>query len=401
MPSDTPADRLYQPLSLPCGVVLKNRLAKAAMSDSLGDGEGNPTDEQMRLYQRWAGGGAGLAIIGEVAVNPAFAEKPGNLVLGPKAFGKRFEQLAHKGAENGSQLWLQLGNAGALTHPPIGTPKGPSAISMPELTCAALKIEEIRAIPGEFARAAEMAKQLGFGGVEIHAAHGFLLSQFLSPLFNRRDDEYGGDINARMRLLLEVIAATRAAVGPRYPVGVKLNATDQMVGGLEEEESLDVVAALDKHNIDLLDISGGAYFPGSTAASDRVSGKPYFADFAKRARQLTHTPLMLTGGIRTRNQAIEVLESGTADLLGLARGFALHPDLPMRWQAGDALELAFPRFENPPPGGVTAWFTMRLTDLGCDREDSSTPDLQAAVEAYNTRDAERETGWNRCFRSAD
>lgn len=173
--SDQDRDRLFRPLQLPCGVILKNRIAKSAMSDSLGDGRGNPTDEQIRLYGRWARGGPAVSIIGEVQGNPRFAEKPGNLVLCPDSDLARFKQLAEEGSANGTLLWLQLGHAGAMAHPPISNPKGPSAIDIPGLACTALTKEEIRDLPSEFAATAKLAGTLGFGGVEIHAAHGFLI----------------------------------------------------------------------------------------------------------------------------------------------------------------------------------------------------------------------------------
>ena len=248
---------LFDPLELPCGIVLKNRIVKAAMSDSLGDGYGNPSEAQCRLYERWADGGVAAAIVGEVQGSSHYAEKPGNLVLDEHADHGRFERLARAGSRNGAQLWLQLGHAGAMAYPPISDPKGPSVLELPGLSCAALSLDEIRALPAEFARTARLARRLGFGGVQIHAAHGFLLSQFLSPPFNRRDDAYGGSIEARMRLLLEVVEAVRAAVDRRFVVALKLNVTDQLAGGLEERDAMRVIAALDGSGIDLLDISGG------------------------------------------------------------------------------------------------------------------------------------------------
>ena len=219
---------LFQPLTLPCGETLKNRIAKAAMSDSLGDGKGQPSREQIRLYRRWAEGGAGLSIVGEVQSSPWFPEKPGNLVLDADADTARFQALAEAGHRAEGQLWAQLGHAGALAHPLISSPKGPSALDLPGVRCAEMTLAEINAFPSLIAATAKRASDAGFGGVEIHAAHGFLLSQFLSPLFNRRSDAHGGPIENRMRLLLETIEATRSAVGPAFPVGVKLNATDQL-----------------------------------------------------------------------------------------------------------------------------------------------------------------------------
>ncbi len=388
---------LFQSLELPCGVVLKNRIVKSAMSDSLGDGCGNPTDAQIRLYERWADGGVAASIIGEVQGTPHYAEKPGNLVLHQDADLARFEELARRGSADGTQLWLQLGHAGAMAHPPVSTPKGPSAIDIPGLTCEALTLQEIEALPAEFARTASLAQQLGFGGVQIHAAHGFLLSQFLSPLFNQRDDAYGGSLASRMRLLLEVVQAVRDAVDPGFVVAVKLNATDQLEGGFAEKESLEVVAALDETGIDLIDISGGTYFPGAKSASDSAGSGPCFLDFAVQARQRTSKPLMATGGFKTRQQVVDALRSGHVDLAGIARGFVLDTGLPNNWRSKIAVDPEFPRFSSPPVGGITAWYTMRLTQVGEGRETAERPDLDAAVRDYDERDRLRADKWIQRF----
>jgi len=367
------------------------------MSDSLGDGCGNPTNAQIRLYERWAEGGLAVSIIGEVQGNPDFAEKPGNLVLAPGAELDRFELLAKRGTVDGAQLWLQLGHAGAMAHPPISNPKGPSAIDIPGLTCAELSRDEIQNLPSEFARTAGMAKNAGFGGVQIHAAHGFLLSQFLSPLFNRREDAYGGDITARMRLLFEVVDEVRSAVGPRFPVAIKLNATDQLEGGFEKDDALAVISALDGTGIDLIDISGGTYFPGAKSASDGAGAGPYFTEFAKSARRRTDKPLMVTGGFKTLRQAIDAVSGGVADVVGLARALALEPALPRGWHTGAMGDPTFPRFASPPEGGITAWYTMRLRALAEDRETAADLDLWAAVKAYEDRDNERTATWKSRF----
>jgi len=391
-------DMLFQPLELPCGTILRNRIAKSAMSDSLADGCGNPTYAQIRLYERWAEGGLALSIIGEVQGNPNFAEKPGNLVLAPGAQLDRFALLAQRGATDDAQLWLQLGHAGAMAHPPISNPKGPSAIDIPGLTCAALTRDEIRNLPSEFARTARMAKDAGFGGVQIHAAHGFLLSQFLSPLFNKRGDAYGGAITGRMRLLLEVVDEVRSTVGPNFPVAIKLNATDQLEGGFENDDALEVIAALNGTGVDLIDISGGTYFPGAKSASDGRGAGPYFTEFAKSARRRTKKPLMVTGGFKTLQQAVDAVSGGAADIVGLARALVLNPALPRGWQTGAVGDPAFPKFASPPEGGITAWYTMRLTALAEDRETTDALDLKAAVKAYEDRDNDRVAKWKGRFR---
>ncbi|MEM9969128.1 MAG: NADH:flavin oxidoreductase/NADH oxidase family protein [Pseudomonadota bacterium] len=391
------AAALNQTLTLPCGSKLKNRIAKSAMSDSLGDGAGNPTDDQINLYERWAKGGLGLSIIGEVQATPNYAEKPGNLVLNDQSDRGQLKRLASAGATDGAQLWLQLGHAGAMADAPISTPKGPSALDLPGLTCGAFSFDEIIALPFEFARTASIAKELGFGGVEIHAAHGFLLNQFLSPLFNRRGDAYGGSLENRMRLLLEVIDAVRDAVGPGFPIGVKLNATDQLEGGFAEDEALEVIAAVDQTTIDLIDISGGTYFPGAKSSSDRAGAGPYFLDFAERARSKTSICLMVTGGFKTLTQAESAVASGRADMVGMARALVIDPELPKNWLKGERVEPPFPWFKNPPEGGVTAWFTMQITQHARGEVGLSPNELADAIEAYADRDYARSRIWNSTF----
>ena len=384
---------LADPLTLPCGATLKNRIAKSAMSDSLGDGAGNPTGDQVNLYKRWAMGGLALSVIGEVQGTPYFAEKPGNLILDLRSDMEQFKRLAEAGQAGQAQLWLQLGHAGAMADAAISSPKGPSALDLPGLRCGALSLREIQALPSEFARTAKLAKNIGFGGVELHAAHGFLLSQFLSPLFNKRNDSYGGSLQNRMRLLLEVIAAVRHAVGPEYPVGLKLNATDQLAGGFSEDEALDVIAALNDTGIDMIDISGGTYFPGASSSSDRAGSGPYFLDFAARARNKTPIPLMLTGGFKTLGQAEDAIANGQADIVGLARALVIDPELPSDWLSDQRGDLRFPRFSNPPEGGVTAWYTMQITRQAKGDPLLAPEDLAAAMAIYEERDAQRRNIW--------
>ncbi len=243
-----------------------------------------------------------------------------------------------------------------------------------------------------------MAQSLGFGGVQIHAAHGFLLSQFLSPLFNKRTDAYGGSIESRMRLLLEVVEAVRSTVDPDFVVAVKLNATDQLEGGFEKHDALAVISALDQTGIDLIDISGGTYFPGAKSASDSAGSGPYFVDFASRARNRTSKPLMVTGGFKTRQQAIDAICNGGVDLIEIARALVLDPDLPNNWRDENSVDPVFPHFSSPPAGGITAWYTMRLTEIGEGREAGDVPDLEAAIREYDERDKRRAVVWSEHFK---
>ena len=388
---------LEQPLQLPCGAILKNRLVKSAMSDSLGDGTGNPTPEQIRLYERWAQGGVALAIIGEVQTDSRYPEKPGNLVLTHDTNLDAFETLARKGTSNGAHLWVQLGNAGALAHPPVSSPKGPSAFALDGLECAQMSRDEIIQTPRAYATSAGRAKEAGFSGVQIHAAHGFLLSQFLSPLFNKRTDDYGGSIADRMRIVFEVIEAVREAVGESFPVGIKINSSDKLVGGLDEHDALEAVGMLERTSIDLIDISAGTYFPGAQNTSDATrTAAPYFIEFAERARGVTNIPVMATGGFRMRKHAIDALEQKQVDAVGLARAMALDANLANKWLGGSG-DSQFPVFDKPVPGGVTAWYTMRLTALARDGENDFHLTPEESLEAYEARDRQRCEKWRKHF----
>ncbi|MCV6610072.1 MAG: NADH:flavin oxidoreductase/NADH oxidase family protein [Amphritea sp.] len=388
---------LNHSLTLPCGAVLKNRFVKSAMSDSLGDGQGNPTDAQTRLYERWAEGGTALSIIGEVQIDARFPEKPGNLVLSERSDMNALRQLTSRATVNQAHIWPQLGHAGALSHPPLSQPAGPSALNIGELRCDGLSLEQVRQLPDSYARAALIAQQAGFTGVQIHAGHGFLLSQFLSPLFNKRTDLYGGSIEARSRIIVEVIESIRKAVGTGFPIGIKINCSDLLEGGLTESDALDVIRILNDTTLDLIEISGGTYFPGAKASSDRASDGPYYLGFAQMARQLTDIPIMITGGFKHRDQAIAALYSGAVDLIGLARAMVVNPNLPNDWISNTHQSPAFPRFESTTSGGITAWFTMRLTALEQDNEINFDMDLATALDQYEMRDNQRVLKWREYF----
>jgi 2,4-dienoyl-CoA reductase-like NADH-dependent reductase (Old Yellow Enzyme family) len=200
---------------------------------------------------------------------------------------------------------------------------------------------EIGATIERFAFAADACRRAGFDGVQVHAAHGYLLSQFLSPLTNRRDDEWGGPPENRARLLLAIVRAVRSRTGPGFTIAVKLNSADFQRGGFSEEDSLRVIGWLDAEGVDLLEISGGNYespalFLGPGVRSSTVAREAYFLEFARRVRGVTRMPLMVTGGFRSAAAMEAALEEDALDVVGLARPLALEPDLPARLLAGEA-----------------------------------------------------------------
>lgn len=332
---------LERPLTLPSGAVLANRIAKASMSEGLADPDGLPNERHLRLYERWGKSGAGLLLTGNVQVDPRYLESAGNVVLEEGTPLEPFGRWAKAASLGGAALWMQIAHPGRQTPLFIArTPLAPSAVPAVKMMGSfgkprALEEREIEDLVARFARTAALAKDAGFAGAQLHGAHGYLISQFLSPLTNLRTDRWGGPLEGRARFLMEAFRATRAAVGPAFPIGVKLNSADFQRGGFGEEESLEVVRMLEAAGADLIEISGGNYespemfVPAKTAESTRAR-EAYFLEFAAKVRAASKIPLMVTGGFRTRAGMEAALASGALDVIGLARPMALEPDLPAR-----------------------------------------------------------------------
>lgn len=334
---------LGDPLLLPCGVSLQNRIAKAAMSEQLGGADGEPSEGLLRLYERWGRSGAGLLITGNVMLDARRRGEAGNVVVEDDRHAAMLARWAATATAHGAQVWMQINHPGRQAprfldpHPvaPSAVPMkiGGGAFASPR----ALESTEIEDIIARFARAAAVAKQTGFGGVQIHAAHGYLISQFLSPQTNLRDDAWGGDPIRRRRFLLEIVNAVRAEVDAEFPISVKLNSADFQRGGFDEHESIEVVAALAEARIDLLEISGGTYERAVMFSADSTHRREaFFLDYAERVRASVKLPLMLTGGFRTRRGMAAALTGGAVDVVGLARPLAVEPDLPARLLGGEA-----------------------------------------------------------------
>lgn len=327
---------IASPLTLPCGVELPNRLGKAAMSETLADMNGTPSPTLAKLYSAWGRGGAGLLLTGNVMIDRRAFVEPRNVVLEDDSHLEAVERWARAGSANGSAMIMQINHPGRVAVAPLyRRPVGPSALRPGALgfnlrVPRELSLDDIADVRRRFVRTAELAIAAGFAGVQVHAAHGYLLSQFLSPAANQRTDAYGGSPAGRRRLLLEIVEAVRDAIGPNAILSVKLNSADFHTGGLTEDESLDVALALADAGIDLLEISGGNYeAPAQTGvikASTQIR-EAYFLRYAELLRERCTIPLMLTGGIRTRAFMNDMLASGAVDVLGLGRPFAITPDI--------------------------------------------------------------------------
>ncbi|MEO0899792.1 MAG: NADH:flavin oxidoreductase/NADH oxidase family protein [Bacteroidota bacterium] len=326
---------LTSPLTLPCGAVLKNRLAKAAMTERIGDKAFNPTDDHVRLYKRWADTGTGLLITGNAMITRKYVESAGNVVLDEDSDMNALTDWVDAGKSQGNHLWVQINHAGRQTSILNSfRPLAPSEVKLNKLGLfgkpKAMTEAQIHEVINDFATSARVAKQVGFTGIQIHSAHGYLLSQFLSPHTNLRTDQWGGSLENRSRLLLKVVQATREAVGHDFPVSVKINSADFQRGGFEQEESLAVIQLLAEEKIDLLEVSGGTYeklvfltknSESPSQAESTRKREAYFIDFAKKVRAKVKLPLMITGGFRSFDFCQDVLEGGEIDVVGMGRPF--------------------------------------------------------------------------------
>ncbi|MEV0063465.1 NADH:flavin oxidoreductase/NADH oxidase family protein [Nocardia sp. NPDC050718] len=388
-------------VELPCGATLPNRLMKSALSEALADAHHGPTERLENLYRRWADGGFGLVVTGNVMVDRRHLGEPGNVVIEDDRDLDRLRRWAGVFAGTGTALWMQLNHPGRQANPlGRGRPVAPSAVAagVPGAsTPRALTEGEILDIVERFATAAAVAEAAGFDGVQIHGAHGYLVTQFLSPSANLRDDYWGGDPVRRRRFLLEIVRAIRARVSPGFAVGVKLNSADFQRGGFSEEESREVVRALTAERIDLLEISGGSYESPAmmgTAAASTIAREAYFLEYARTVAGIAEAlPVAVTGGFRTPDAMTEAVASGDCDLIGLGRPTCLLPDaghavLRRRVDRLPSHTLRVPFADRAPQlrplVGVLdlQWHTDQLHRMGARRDpDPARPWWRTAVDA--------------------
>ncbi len=347
MAHDLAPSPLFAPLTLPNGAIVPNRIAKAAMEENMADADHAPSVALIRLYRTWAQGGAGLLITGNVMVDRRAMTGPGGVVLESEAFGERFAAWAQAARSQGAQAWVQLNHPGRQMPAGLGQETwAPSAVAL-ELGSFSKRFAlpremteaDIQAVKERFIRSALLAEKFGFTGVQIHAAHGYLLSQFLSPLTNRRRDAWGGTLANRARLLVEIVQGVRSAVQPGFALAVKLNSADFQRGGFSADDARQVVALLNPLGVDVVELSGGSYeapaMHGQARDGRTLAREAYFLEFAQDIAAVAQMPLMVTGGIRRYPVAAQVVNSGIA-LVGMATALAVEPRLPLVWRSDPA-----------------------------------------------------------------
>ncbi len=329
---------LSNPLPLKSGHVLRNRIAKAAMSETLATYGNKPTTKLVTLYRRWGASGVGLLLTGNVMIDRRALGEPGNVVIEDETDLPMLRRWADAATEQGAAIWVQLNHPGKQASKGLNAGTlAPSAVPFSKDLAAFFETPreatqaEIEDIIQRFGRSAAICKKAGFSGVQIHAAHGYLINQFLSPHHNQRKDQWGGSPEKRRTFLLAVYAEIRRQVGPAFPVGIKINSADFQQGGFTEAESLAAIQALVDAGIDLVEISGGTYETGIAQPPKKASSiarEAYFMEFAEKIRASTDVPLMVTGGFRTAEGMNAALRSGSLDVIGLARLLAIDPEAP-------------------------------------------------------------------------
>jgi 2,4-dienoyl-CoA reductase-like NADH-dependent reductase (Old Yellow Enzyme family) len=344
---------LFSKLVLPNQTVIKNRIAKAAMEENMADENHTPSKQLLSLYQAWADGGAGLILTGNVMVDRRAMTGPCGVVLENEKHLDNYSEWANVAKSRGAQVWMQINHPGRQVQAALGqSTVSPSGVAL-EMGSFSKKFpvpkpmteEDISDIQRRFVRTAQLAEAAGFSGVQVHAAHGYLLSQFLSPLANLRQDKWGGSIENRARLLIDIVREIRGIVAPDFVVSIKLNSADFQRGGFSSEDAQKVVTMLNECRVDMIELSGGSFeapaMQGQARDGRTLAREAYFLEFANDIQKISKVPLMLTGGIRRIDVAQHVIDSGV-EMVGIATALAIDPKLPMKWEQGDSVAPTLP-----------------------------------------------------------
>ena len=358
---------INESFTLPCGQILKNRVCKAAMTERIANGDNLANQGHINLYDKWAEGDIGILLTGNVQVDRRNLEGPANVVIDKNNYKNQLDTLKEwsaAGTKHNTQLWMQISHAGRQTPGEINS--SPMAPSNARLKIPGKKYgipvpmteENILDVIEKFVFTAKIARETGFTGVQFHSAHGYLLSEFLSPDINNRNDAWGGDIQNRARIHLEIIRRSRQEVGEDFPISVKMNSADFQKGGFAADESIIVAKMLENAGVDIIEISGGTYEQPKLIGVDDLTINPerseqrkestiareaYFLEYAKDIRKAVSLPLMVTGGFRTKKGIEDALQSNICQIVGIGRPLCADPYCVKKMIAGDLEKL--PSFE--------------------------------------------------------
>ena len=341
---------LFTPITLPNGTTIKNRFFKSAMSEGMGTREFQPKKNIATLYKRWAEGGTGLIITGNIMVDPKRTAEPGNIVFDKNSNMEILKNWANQGQQHGAKVMVQLNHPGKQAPKTVSKQTvAPSAVPLGNglnklfSTPRALTTSEVEELVQKFVTSAKVAKEAGFSGVQIHAAHGYLISQFLSPHDNRRTDKYGGSLENRMRFLVDVYNEMREKVGKEFPIGLKINSSDFSNNGFTEEESIIVIKKMSEIGVDLIEISGGNYENSKMLSERGDNEKVFFIDYAKKVLSLIDTPIVVTGGFKKVETMQKAIEKEKISMIGIARPIVIYPNLPNEIKEGNISSVSLER----------------------------------------------------------
>jgi 2,4-dienoyl-CoA reductase-like NADH-dependent reductase (Old Yellow Enzyme family) len=322
-------------------LTIPNRLVRSATAERMADELGHPLPEMISLYRTLVLGGVGLIISGHLYVHPSGKAHPEMTGIYSDALLPGLNRLTEAVHEAGGLVAAQINHAGIKNDPSLALdPLTPSAVQNEQISqrySRSMTTAEIEEMIAAFGQAARRAKQAGFDAVQIHGAHGYLISQFLSPLTNHRTDEWGGSLANRMRFLRRVTESVRLQVGMDYPVFIKFGVMDGLEGGLTLAEGLQVIAAMGQMGLDAVELSGGfgsRHFVNVRKGIRRQEDEAYFLEFARHARKITDLPLMLVGGFRSRAVMDQVLSDGDADFISICRPLINDPGFPNKLRQG-------------------------------------------------------------------
>lgn len=339
--------KLFEPASIR-GLQIKNRFVRSATFEGMADHEGRPTARLEKIYLDLAEGGVGLIITCAAFVDryrdlPEMPEAPYPAAMDEDRYAEDWRPIVQRVHRRGSAIAMQIVHPGRLDVPELrgGPAIAPSAVASSDGKIAprAMTLGEIEEMVERFAQSCRRVKEAGFDAVQLHGGHGYLISSFISPYLNRRDDAYGGNTENRSRFIVDIVKRARELVGADYPIMIKLNCEDFILGGLEMEEAARVAAIIAGAGVDCIEVTGGIGREGAKSSSVRGINRPekeaYFKAHAAAVRSAVNIPIMLVGGLRTPSVMQGILEEGVADLLSLCRPFIREPFLLKRWQKGD------------------------------------------------------------------
>ncbi|NOR53380.1 MAG: NADH:flavin oxidoreductase [Candidatus Aminicenantes bacterium] len=331
---------LFTPIKI--GVIeIPNRFVRSATHDFMAAHDGSITEKHISLFENLARGEVGLIITGHAYINPGGKASPYQIGICTDDLIEGLGQITEAVHRYPSRIFLQLSHAGRQTNPKLcgTTPLAPSSVYEPifKITPKEMSHEEIKAVIGDFIQSCHRAKQAGFDGVQLHVAHGYLLSSFISPYTNRRKDEWGGPLSNRLRIVVEIIRGIKGLEGKEFPLIVKLNSSDFLPHGLKLEESIEIAKILEKEGIDAIEVSGGMAEAGKGSVWKGLRSEEeeaYFVDNAARIKKAISIPVFALGGIRSFSVMEKIIEKGKSDLISLSRPFIRDPLMVMKFRTG-------------------------------------------------------------------